>query len=925
MKLGLLEGELPKHVNLEALSRSLVHPSYINEFKSTSLPTIDLQRARAETGKALCKVVTGYVAINDFGVRTSEELTNSINQFSTVSEIFYDRYELHNLVRLGRGERNSANKKYIEIAHSLLYAIYEHCGFWTVLSLLQPLHTRQTVNIDYKTKLQEYVASQKGELKYEVIDESGHPHEKTFQVVVSALGQRTVAEGRSKKRAETEGAKLFLERRGVSVDNVRQNKNAPLTTQTSFKAMPLSRRKLLSSIQKDLGLTDATLPITYLDVCLTHKSAANENKHLVSNDLFKSLGAYVADFTVYKYLSESFDGICRNDFGVMVDLKNSLVSSEVLQQFVSPKWISALLRSKGFDVTSNTTGLLQDLFQSILGALYFFSSQKRTPEVFKSVMGYIPKLAQGYDTVKHFQNHRAMLDNMVQFLGLELGKEEITAFGESHNLTHQFTITVFDPSNAELEDTGEGTDSKVIVARRKASEAVILSWVNLVYEVVVEGKAAISPIRKAFLINLLAYMVDDKIPMEFKNYINAHTFQAWSKVETSCALENLHSLGLLAQAQNLYAQWCELRNGADLADSTSTELQGVLSDPGSAEGNSQTNADESEQRDPPTKMNQTQGNNITIPTHSNKPESSETGNANNVVTRDVSRTNSSRVKTRVNSRLYSFSTDSCDFCGLTFTRQPRVVQATTENRVAYIEVSALSCATCGISGLRQSEMAELQGGGYVVGLYEGSPGFFEATVLRKSLLSSDITVRVNERVASQLTRTEHSTVSRKRKGDTPEELLKKLEVQRQTGFRGEQFVFNREKMYLQKLGRSDLADRVEWVSQEDSGVGYDIKSFSSEGRPRYIEVKSTRTASRMSFEITRNELETAKNLGEQYVIYRVFNVMAQPHIMKISNPTEWINEGNLSLKPSSYVASLSGNMEELEDDTEYNSSLNYVR
>ncbi|MFN7265007.1 MAG: DUF3883 domain-containing protein, partial [Phenylobacterium sp.] len=63
---------------------------------------------------------------------------------------------------------------------------------------------------------------------------------------------------------------------------------------------------------------------------------------------------------------------------------------------------------------------------------------------------------------------------------------------------------------------------------------------------------------------------------------------------------------------------------------------------------------------------------------------------------------------------------------------------------------------------------------------------------------------------------------------------------RELGRAGEAMVLDFERHLLRRSGRRDLADQVRWTSEEDGdGAGYDISSFTPEGRPRLVEVKTT--------------------------------------------------------------------------------------
>jgi hypothetical protein len=91
---------------------------------------------------------------------------------------------------------------------------------------------------------------------------------------------------------------------------------------------------------------------------------------------------------------------------------------------------------------------------------------------------------------------------------------------------------------------------------------------------------------------------------------------------------------------------------------------------------------------------------------------------------------------------------------------------------------------------------------------------------------------------------------------SPDELERVLQKCREVGDRAEAFVYGYERLRLQRAGRRDLADRVDWVSQRFVGKGYDIKSFDGTGETMFIEVKATiRTGP--SFYISANEWNVA--------------------------------------------------------------------
>ena len=111
------------------------------------------------------------------------------------------------------------------------------------------------------------------------------------------------------------------------------------------------------------------------------------------------------------------------------------------------------------------------------------------------------------------------------------------------------------------------------------------------------------------------------------------------------------------------------------------------------------------------------------------------------------------------------------------------------------------------------------------------------------------------------------TLSNRPPPQEPEQMLhiaRKFDVagrderNRALGRAGEERVLAHERAGLRTAGRDDLARKVRWVSEEDGdGAGCDIASFTPDGRPRLIEVK-TNGWERTPFHISRNELAVAE-------------------------------------------------------------------
>jgi hypothetical protein len=86
---------------------------------------------------------------------------------------------------------------------------------------------------------------------------------------------------------------------------------------------------------------------------------------------------------------------------------------------------------------------------------------------------------------------------------------------------------------------------------------------------------------------------------------------------------------------------------------------------------------------------------------------------------------------------------------------------------------------------------------------------------------------------------------------------------------GEQIVLEYEK----ERCHPEFADKVEHSAKsQGDGLGYDILSFDLNGNKKYIEVKATTGSASKAFYISGSELERSKLEGENYFLYRLFNL-----------------------------------------------------
>lgn len=119
------------------------------------------------------------------------------------------------------------------------------------------------------------------------------------------------------------------------------------------------------------------------------------------------------------------------------------------------------------------------------------------------------------------------------------------------------------------------------------------------------------------------------------------------------------------------------------------------------------------------------------------------------------------------------------------------------------------------------------------------------------------------------------------------------------GRAGEKCVLHHEKIRLENIGRSDLARKVRWISEEEGdGAGYDIESYSPTGDIRLIEVKTTNGWERTPFHISRNELAVSEDRPAEWRLLRLWNFARNPRAFKLDPPLD----AHVNLCATSYQA-----------------------
>lgn len=217
-------------MNKKLLQRALTHSSYMNEVRSRGGESFCNERLEF-LGDAVLQLLTSEYIFAEFPDNREGDLT-CIRADSVCEKALYGYAETISLgeyLYLGRGEEKNGRFRRSIVAdafEALIAAIYLDGGEDEARRFVMPF-IRKDVNlllekssiIDYKSRLQQIIQSEKGEaLSYAIIGESGPDHDKTFECS-AMLNSNTIGKGigKSKREAEQLAAKDALRLFGEEV------------------------------------------------------------------------------------------------------------------------------------------------------------------------------------------------------------------------------------------------------------------------------------------------------------------------------------------------------------------------------------------------------------------------------------------------------------------------------------------------------------------------------------------------------------------------------------------------------------------------------------------------------------------------------------------------------------------------------------
>ena len=208
--------------NAGQLTDALRHSSFVNEQPQ---PSITSNERLEFLGDAVLNLAISQLLMERNPDLTEGELSRIRAQLVNETELAAIAREIglgpHLL--LGKGEAltdgREKNSILADATEAVIAAIYVDGGFDAAFGFVENQYrerlssdNRSRYETDYKSMLQERVQSIHHEVpRYEVVQEIGPDHDKTFRVQMTVAGIAAEGDGKSKKMAEQEAARAGLD------------------------------------------------------------------------------------------------------------------------------------------------------------------------------------------------------------------------------------------------------------------------------------------------------------------------------------------------------------------------------------------------------------------------------------------------------------------------------------------------------------------------------------------------------------------------------------------------------------------------------------------------------------------------------------------------------------------------------------------
>ena len=202
--------------NIKYLKTALTHSSYANE---NGLDSNERMEFLGDAVLELCMSKYLYNSINlDEGVLTK---TRAKAVCESALNIYAKNIHIQNFLLLGKGEESTGGRLrpaiIADAVEAVLGAIFLDSNFDTAYNICQKIVIPYMDIVlkykDYKSILQEKLASEKRSIRYEIVNSYGPPNNRTFEAIVYMddimMGSGS---GKTKKEAEQMAAKKALDK-----------------------------------------------------------------------------------------------------------------------------------------------------------------------------------------------------------------------------------------------------------------------------------------------------------------------------------------------------------------------------------------------------------------------------------------------------------------------------------------------------------------------------------------------------------------------------------------------------------------------------------------------------------------------------------------------------------------------------------------
>ena len=212
-----------RYDNIDIYNQAFTHTSYANEMKCESYERLEF------LGDAILELIiseylyknTDYEEGRMTKLRSHYVCENALYEYSV-------KLGLNEYIKLGKGQQEQDGKHckaiVADIFESFIAAIYLDSGLKEVKKFIYkyviPIIESNTLDFfnDYKSKLQEFVQTDKKSLEYILVNEIGPAHNKTFEIEVRINGiLYGKGSAKSKKEAEQLAARDALEKSEIVV------------------------------------------------------------------------------------------------------------------------------------------------------------------------------------------------------------------------------------------------------------------------------------------------------------------------------------------------------------------------------------------------------------------------------------------------------------------------------------------------------------------------------------------------------------------------------------------------------------------------------------------------------------------------------------------------------------------------------------